>query len=85
MEYRSGVTGGPHPGLDIFPDLAPRAKSYCEVKCSQGLQFPATLFIRKQDSRSTSPESNQGTRPSPVKCCNVQINRKDTYGWRGIQ
>ena len=45
MEYRSGVTGGPHPGLDIFPDLSPRAKPYCGVKCSQGLHFPATLFI----------------------------------------
>ena len=85
MEYRSGVTGGPHPGLDIFPDLSPRAKPYCGVKCSQGLHFPATLFIRKQDSRSTSPESNEGMKPRPVECCNVQINRKDTYGWRGIQ
>ena len=85
MEYRSGVTGGPQPGLDIFPDLSPRAKRYCGVTCSQGLHFPATLFIRQQDSRSTFPESNKGMRPSPVKCCNVQINRKDTNGWRGIQ
>ena len=37
MEYRSGVTGGPHPGVDIFPDLSPRAK------CSQGLHFPARM------------------------------------------
>ena len=42
MEYRLGVTGGPHPGLDIFPDLSPRAKPYCGVKCSQGLHFSAT-------------------------------------------
>ena len=42
MEYRSGGTGGPHPGVDIFPDLSPRAKPYCGVKCSQGLHFPAT-------------------------------------------
>ena len=42
VEYRSGGTGGPHPGVDIFPDLSPRAKPYCEVKCSQGLHFPAT-------------------------------------------
>ena len=42
MEYRSGVTGGPHPGVDIFPDLSPRAKPYCGVKCSQGWHFPAT-------------------------------------------
>ena len=85
MEYRSGVTGGPHPGLDIYPDLSPRAKPYCGVKCSQGLHFPATLFIGKQHSRSTSLESNEGMKTRPVKCCNVQINRKDTYGWRGMQ
>ena len=35
-------SGGPHPGVDIFPDLSPRAKPYCGVKCSQGLHFPAT-------------------------------------------
>ena len=42
MEYRSGGTGGPHPGVDIFPDLSPRANPYCGVKCSQGLHFPVT-------------------------------------------
>ena len=42
MEYRSGVTGGPHPEVDIFPDLSPRAKPYYGVKYSQGLHFPAT-------------------------------------------
>ena len=42
MEYRSGGTRGPHPGVDIFLDLSPRAKPYCGVKCSQGLHFPAT-------------------------------------------
>ena len=42
MEYRSGVTGGPHPGVNIFLDLFPRAKPYCGVKCNQGLHFPAT-------------------------------------------
>ena len=36
MEYRSGVTGGLHPEMDIFPDLSPRSKPYCGVKCSQG-------------------------------------------------
>ena len=41
-EYRSGGTGGTHPGMDIFPDLSPRAKPYCGVKCSRGLHFPAT-------------------------------------------
>ena len=41
VEYRSGVTRGPHPGLDIFPDVSPRAKPYCGVKCSQGLHFAA--------------------------------------------
>ena len=42
VEYRSGVTGCPYPAVDIFPDLSPRAKSYCGVKRSQGLHFPAT-------------------------------------------
>lgn len=42
VEYRSGGTGDPHPGVDIFPDLSPRAKPYCGVKCSQWLHFPAT-------------------------------------------
>ena len=65
-EYRSGGTGGPHPGVDIFLDLSPRAKPYHGVKCSEGLRFPATPFIGKQDSSSTSPESNKGMRPSPV-------------------
>ena len=54
VEYRSGGTGGPHPGVDIFPDLSPTAKPYCGVKCSQGLHYPATTFIGKQDGSSTS-------------------------------
>ena len=62
-EYRSG---GTDPGVDIFQDLSPRAKPYCGVKCSQGLHFPATLLIGKQDSSSTSPEPNEGMRPSRV-------------------
>ena len=72
MEYRSGVTGGPHPGVDIFSDLSPRAKPYCGVKCSQGLHFPATLFIVKRHSGSKSLKSNEGMRPSQVNYCNVQ-------------
>ena len=32
VEYRSGGTGGPRPGVDIFPDLSLRAKHYCAVK-----------------------------------------------------
>ena len=47
---------GPHTGVDIFSDLSPRAKPYYEVKCSQGLHFPATPFIGKQDSSSTTLE-----------------------------
>ena len=47
MEYRAGGTGGPHPGMDIFPVLSPRAKPYCGVKCSQGLYFPATIVYLK--------------------------------------
>ena len=85
MEYRSVVIGGPHPGVDIFPGLSPRAKPYCGVKCSQGLHFTATLFIGKQHNGSIFPNSNEGVTPSPIKYCNVQINLKDTYGWRGIQ
>ena len=46
VEYRSGGTGGPHPGVDIFPDLSPRAKPYCGVKCSQGLHFLATPLMK---------------------------------------
>ena len=66
MEYRSGGTGGPHSGVDIFPDLSPRAKPYCGVKCSQWLHFPATSFIGKQDSSATSPEPNEGMGRRPV-------------------
>ena len=57
MEYRSGGTGGPHPGMDIFPDLSPRAKPYCGVKCSQGLHFPATIVYLKlgQENYVTEP------------------------------
>ena len=65
-ECRSGGTVGPHPGVDIFPDLSPRAKPYCGVKGSQGLHFPATPFIGKQDSSSTILEPNKGMRASPV-------------------
>ena len=53
MEYRSGGTGGPHPGVDIFPDLSPRAKPCCGLKCSQGLCFPLTIFNGKKDGCST--------------------------------
>ena len=66
VEYRSGGTGGPHPGVDIFPDLSPRAKCYCAVKCRQGLHSAATPFIWKPDSRFISPEPNKGMRPSQV-------------------
>ena len=54
VEYRSGGTGGPYPGVDIFPELSPRVKPYCGVKCSQRLHFPATTVIGKQDGSSTS-------------------------------
>ena len=40
----------------FFSDLSPRAKPYYEVKCSQGLHFPATPFIGEQDSSSTTLE-----------------------------
>ena len=51
-------TGGPHPGVEIFPDLSPRTKPYCGVRC-QGLHFPATSFIGKQGSSFTSQESTK--------------------------
>ena len=53
MEYRSGGTRDSHPGVDIFPDLSPRAKPYCGLKCSQVLHFPVTFFNGKKDSSST--------------------------------
>ena len=59
MEYRSGGTGGPHTGGDIFPDLSPRVKPYCGVKCSKGWLFPVTTFIGKEDSSSTAQELMQ--------------------------
>ena len=60
MEYRSGVTRGLHPGMDIFPDLSPRAKPYCGVKCSQGLHIPATIVYLKagQENCVTGPLRN---------------------------
>ena len=55
----------------IFPDLSPRAKPYCGVKYSQGLHFPATPFIGKQDSSSTHRRTGGGARgaaaPPPKK------------------
>ena len=50
------MAGDPHPGADIFPDLSPRVKPYCGVKCSQGWHFPVTTFIGKEDSSSTAQE-----------------------------
>ena len=48
---RPGVC--PQPEGDIFPDLSPRAKTYCGVKCSQGLHLPVTYtsFNGKQDKK----------------------------------
>ena len=57
MEYRSGGTGGPHPGVHIFPDLSPRAKPYCGVKCNQGLNVPA---------RDCGAWRNKGHNPHPT-------------------
>ena len=47
---RPGVRSQPE--VDVFPDLSPRAKTYCGVKCSQGLHLPVTYttFNGKQDS-----------------------------------
>ena len=65
VEYRSGGTGGPHPGVDIFPDLSPRAKPYCGVKCSQGLHFPATDCGAWGD-RGHNPPTVEGEGQAPV-------------------
>ena len=35
VDYRSSGTRGPRTGVDIFPDLSPRAKPDCGVKYSQ--------------------------------------------------
>lgn len=49
VEHTSGGIGGPHPVVDICPNLSLRAKSYSGVKCwcSQGLHIPAITFIGK--------------------------------------
>ena len=65
MEYISGDSDrGSIPWCGYFQDLSARAKPYCEVKCSQGLHFPATLFVVKQHSGSMSLKSNEGMRPT---------------------
>ena len=33
VEHTSGGIGGPHPGVDISPNLSLRVKSYSGVKC----------------------------------------------------
>ena len=54
VEYRLGGTGGPHPGVDIFLDLSPRAKPYCGIKCSQGcISLP--LIVEHGETGDTIP------------------------------
>ena len=53
VEYRSGGTRGPHPGVDMFQDLSPRVKPYCGIKCNQGLRFPATVSQQSQEKLKT--------------------------------
>ena len=55
---------GSTPWSGDFSAPSPKAKPYCGVKCSEGLYFPATLFIVKQHSGSMSLKSNEGIRPS---------------------
>ena len=55
VEYRSGETRGPHPGVDIFPDLSPRPKPYCGVKYSQGMHFPTTDYGAWGDREHNPP------------------------------
>ena len=35
VEHRSGVTGCPHSGVDIFPEPSPRTKPYCGVSAAR--------------------------------------------------
>ena len=44
VEYRSGGTSAPHPGVDIFSDLSPRAKPYCGGKVQLGVALPCHSF-----------------------------------------
>ena len=53
MEYRSGRTGGPHPGVDIFQDLSLKVKPYCGVKRSQGLHCTSLLLLASSFSSSS--------------------------------
>ena len=61
-EVRPGVRSQPE--VDVFPDLSPRAKTYCGVKCSQGLHLPVTYttFNGKQD-RSYIPATKKEVDP----------------------
>ena len=69
MEYRSVETRGPYPEVDIFPDLSPRAKPYCGVKCSQGLHLPATCMLLLMESKTgfTFQHPKRKLTYSPVK------------------
>ena len=55
MEYRSGGTGGPHPGVDIFPDLSPRAKPYCGGKVQPGVALPCHSFYLEANQQIHIP------------------------------
>ena len=39
---------GSHSGVVIFPDLSPRAKPYCGLKCSPGLHFPVPFLMERK-------------------------------------
>ena len=66
----------PQPEVDIFPDLSPRAKTYCGVKCSQGLHLPVTYtsFNGKQDKKKVDLLSSIIT----LLCIISMMNFKNT-------
>ena len=67
MEYRLRGTRGPCAGVDIFPDLSPRAKPYCGLKCSQWLHFPATDCGAWGDRGHNPPHSKRRIKSGPCK------------------
>ena len=45
MEYRSGGTRGPYPGVDIFPDLSPWPKPYSGGKVQPGVALTYHILL----------------------------------------
>ena len=45
VEYRSGGTGDPHPGMDILSDLSPRAKALLWGKVQPRVALPCHYYL----------------------------------------